>query len=336
MSQATPILRSYKFRSEREPHWLELEELVERVNKKGVGALTATELARLPVLYRTALSSLSVARSISLDKNLVDYLENLCARSYLCVYGNKRHLREALASYFLVALPRAVRSLKWPLLISAGCLILGAITAYMLVSHSSDYFYTFVDGDYAGGRTPAASTESLRAVLYDTEHNSSHLSEFAGFLFSHNARIGMMAFALGFMFGIPVLYLMFTNGLTIGAFLALYADRGLGMDMWAWLLPHGVTELFAVVLCGAGGLAIANALIFPGRHKRLQNLAIGGRVAGTAVLGAVFMLFIAGLIEGVFRQTVTSVPWRWAMVAATASFWLYYFLRVGRGSHHEA
>ena len=335
MSKATPNLRSYAFRREREPHWLELEELVERVNKKGVSALAAAELARLPVLYRSALSSLSVARSISLDRNLVEYLESLCARSYLCVYGNKRHLREALASYFLVSLPRSVRALKWPLLISAGCMLLGLITAYILVAQDSDYFYTFVDADYASGRTPAASTDSLRGALYDTDNSASHLSEFAGFLFSHNARIGMMAFALGFVFGLPVIYLMFTNGLTMGAFLALYSDRGLGMELWAWLLPHGITELFAVILCGAGGLALANALVFPGRHRRLHNLAIGGRVAGTAVLGAVIMLFVAGLIEGVFRQTVTSVPWRWAMVGATATFWLYYYLRVGRGQQHE-
>tara|TARA_R110002096_G_scaffold408075_1_gene606979 strand:- start:90865 stop:91872 length:1008 start_codon:yes stop_codon:yes gene_type:complete len=335
MSQATSPLRSYAFRSEREPHWLELEELVERVGKKGVGVLSASELARLPVLYRSALSSLSVARSISLDKNLVEYLESLCARSYLCVYGNKRHLREALWGYFFVSLPRAVRALKWPLLISAACMALGVITAYLLVSQDTDFFYTFVPNDYAGGRTPAASTEFLRSALYDNDHEASHLSEFAGFLFSHNARIGMMAFALGFAFGIPVLYLMFTNGLTLGAFLALYGDRDLGLELWAWLLPHGVTELFAVILCGAGGLALANALIFPGRHRRLQNLAIGGRVAGTAVLGAVIMLFIAGLIEGVFRQTVTSVPWRWTVVGVTATFWLYYFLWVGRGGQHE-
>jgi len=335
MSQASSTLRSYAFRSEREPHWLELEELVERVSKKGVSVLSASELARLPVLYRSALSSLSVARSISLDKNLVEYLESLCARSYLCVYGNKRHLREALSSFFVISLPRAVRELKWPLLISAGCMLLGLITAYLLVSQDSDFFYTFVPNEYAGGRTPAASTEFLRSALYDNDHDASHLSEFAGFLFSHNARIGMMAFALGFVFGIPVIYLMFTNGLTLGAFLALYGDRDLGLELWAWLLPHGVTELFAVILCGAGGLALANALVFPGRHRRLQNLAIGGRVAGTAVLGAVIMLFIAGLIEGVFRQTVTSVPWRWAVVAATSTFWLYYFVWVGRGGQHE-
>ena len=55
-------LRSYEFRREREPSWRDLEELVTRAEKKGVRSLSAEELARLPLLYRTVLSSLSVAR----------------------------------------------------------------------------------------------------------------------------------------------------------------------------------------------------------------------------------------------------------------------------------
>ena len=44
-----------------------------------------------------------------------------------------------------------------------------------------------------------------------------------------------------------------------------------------------------------------------GRHRRRDNLAIMGRDAGQIVLGAVVMFFIAGLIEGIFRQTVQSI-----------------------------
>jgi len=42
------------------------------------------------------------------------------------------------------------------------------------------------------------------------------------------------------------------------------------------------------------------------------------------------MLFIAGLIEGVFRQTVTSVAIRFTVAGATAAWWIYYFGFVGR------
>ena len=70
-------LRSYRFRKERERNWQELEGLVARIEKGGVGRLTAYELSMLPVLYRHTISSLSVARSISLDRNLLEYLETL-------------------------------------------------------------------------------------------------------------------------------------------------------------------------------------------------------------------------------------------------------------------
>ncbi len=58
-----------------------------RVERRGVRSLSLDELQRLPILYRAALSSLSVARTIALDRNLLLYLENLALRAYLAVYG---------------------------------------------------------------------------------------------------------------------------------------------------------------------------------------------------------------------------------------------------------
>ena len=43
------------------------------------------------------------------------------------------------------------------------------------------------------------------------------------------------------------------------------------------------------------------------------------------------MLFLAGLIEGIFRQTVTSLPIRFTVAGLTAVGWTWYFGWVGRG-----
>ena len=56
-------LKSRQFRLEREQTWVELEVLLDRVERSGVGALSAEDLHRLPALYRGVLSSLSVART---------------------------------------------------------------------------------------------------------------------------------------------------------------------------------------------------------------------------------------------------------------------------------
>ena len=81
------VLKSSEFRKGREASWRELEDLVGRVERRGVRALSLAELLRLPILYRAALSSLSVARTIALDRNLLLYLESVALRSFLAVYG---------------------------------------------------------------------------------------------------------------------------------------------------------------------------------------------------------------------------------------------------------
>ncbi len=42
------------------------------------------------------------------------------------------------------------------------------------------------------------------------------------------------------------------------------------------------------------------------------------------------MLFIAGLVEGIFRQTVHAVPVRYAVAATFAGLWIWYFTTAGR------
>ena len=64
-------LKSSQFRKEREASWRELDALVARMEQKSTVALEPSELMRLPTLYRAALSSLSVARAISLDRSLL-------------------------------------------------------------------------------------------------------------------------------------------------------------------------------------------------------------------------------------------------------------------------
>ena len=83
-------------------------------------------------------------------------------------------------------------------------------------------------------------------------------------------------------------------------------------------------------MCGAGGLVIARGVLFPGAAARLDNVAVVGRTAARLVVGAVAMFFIAGLIEGGFRQLIASTPGRFAFAAATLALWLAYFLRAGR------
>ncbi len=327
----TPLrLPSREFRRARQGAWVELEALLERAERKGIAALTANEVGRLPVLYRAAISSLSVARSVSLDASLLDYLECLSARAYACVYGTRQRFGSVLRDFFNRRFPEAVRALRLSIALAAAFLALGTVAGYAMVRHDPEAFYAIVPETHGDDRNPAASTETLRKTLYDPEYRSGRLAAFSSFLFSHNAQIGILAFALGFAAGLPVFFLMFWNGLSLGALAALFSERGLGLDFWAWVLPHGVSELSAVALCGGAGLAVAGSLVFPGRHGRLKSLAIRGREAALLVLGAISMLLLAAFIEGVIRQAFPFLILRLAIAIFTAGAWAAYFGLAGR------
>ena len=331
-------LKSSQFRRERQATWQQLERLVDRMDRSGPAGLTPRELSRLPILYRSTLSSLSVAQAVSLDRNLLDYLDALAVRAYLCVYGSRSNPLAVIATFFGQRLPAEVRAIRWFLLASAAILGLGTVSGLLLTQAQPDYFYAFVSDGLAQGRTPTASTEVLREALYPEETVTEALWAFASFLFTHNSAVGLLAFGLGIAFGVPTVLLLFTNGLMLGAFSALYIDRGLGVEFFAWLLIHGVTELLAIALCGAAGLLLAKTVVFPGRHSRLANLAVEGRRAAMVMCGAIALLFCAALLEGLGRQLILDMDWRLGIASASAVVWLAYFGLAGRspaGHRHD-
>jgi uncharacterized membrane protein SpoIIM required for sporulation len=321
-------LKSTQFRREREPSWRELEASLEKLRKGSPRSLTPHELTRLPTLYRGALSSLSVARSISLDQSLLAYLESLANRAYFQIYGPRAGFATVAFAFIRHGFPRAVRKLGGPVLLGIALTAVAAIAGYFLCSTNPEWYYTLMPGEMAEGRVPTASTEELRKFLYDNDTPAGDiLSVFASWLFVHNAGIGIVCFALGFAFGLPTALLLIQNGLMLGAFIALYATHGLAIELCGWLAVHGTTELLAVALCGGAGFGLARAILFPGRISRIAALAESGRVAGQIALGCVLMFVIAGALEGYARQLVVTLWARYAIGGLMLLFWTMYFLQ---------
>jgi uncharacterized membrane protein SpoIIM required for sporulation len=326
------VLKSSEFRKGREDGWRELETLVRQVERRGTRSLSLQELQRLPILYRAALSSLSVARTIALDRNLLLYLENLALRAFLVVYGPRINPLEGMRTFFLLDLPAAVRAARWHIVIATLALAVGVAAGFMLALQDEAWLSSLIPSGLGGGRGPS----STRAELYDKELFAPAPSAveafglFANVLFSHNTLVGIMTFGLGLAAGIPTLMLNVYQGLVLGAFIALHYNRDLTVDFLGWISIHGTTELGALILLAAGGLLIADKMLFPGRYARLDSLALHGRQAAQIAVGAILMLFVAAILEGGFRQLVASTPWRFAIGFAVGALWIAYFSLCGR------
>ena len=236
-----------------------------------------------------------------------------------------------LSAFLFGGFPAAVRSVRWYVAASAGITLLGGAIGFGMVVADHENYYLFVDAGMASGRDPSATTESLRKTLFsDAEEEARGLLGFATMLFTHNSSVGILTYGLGFVFGLPVLLILLQNGMLLGAMSALFHERGLAVEWWSWILPHGVPELTAIVLCGAAGLAIGHRLVFPGQQSRVEALADIGRRMGAVVGGSVLMLFLAGFVEGVFRQIVNDVTVRYLLATLFTVAWAAYFVFAGR------
>ena len=321
-------LRSDRFRQEREDDWRRLEAIVARMERGRVRRLSDEDLLALPVLYRTVASSLSVARETSLDAALVGYLETLVQRAWFVVYGPRATLGSWLRGFLGGGLSRSVRGI-WPdLLLALAVMVAGTVAGWMLVAHDPEWYQALV-GESSEGRVPGASRAVLRATLYGNA-DANGLSTFAASLFSHNAQIAILAFALGFAFGLPSLMLLVQNTASLGALLWLFNGAGLLPDLVGWLSVHGTTELFAILLAGAAGLHIGRGIAFPGDKPVLVSAAKAGRRAAQVMAGAVLMLVIAAMLEGFARQLIDNTSGRLTVGGFMLAFWCAYFFAFGR------
>ena len=331
MTAQPDLLRSARFRQEREASWQRLDTLVSKTETRGAAGLSYDEARDLATCYRQAMNSLSVARDISLDLALLTYLERLCARAYLVVYAPQASLRGLLGRLISHGVPQAVRRSTVPLLIGFLAMIGGGIVGYLLYQQDPSWYFSFVPSGLSDGRTPAASAEYLRSTIYgDQGAEGEGLAVFASFLFSHNTQVAILVFALGIFLSVPSFLLTFYNGLLLGAFYAMFAAKGLGYDLFAWLSIHGVTEMSAICFACAGGARIGLSVLLPGDLTRRDSLRLHGRDAVKLVILAGFMLIVAAFIEGFLRQWVQTPGLRLMIGWGLGALWLAWLTLAGR------
>ena len=317
-------LRSDRFRLEREGDWQRLESIVTRMEKGRLRSLSDADVQALPVLYRTVASSLSIARETSLDAATLAYLESLVQRAWFLVYGPRVSLWTWLRQFLGGGWSAAVRAIWLDVLIALAVMLAGVAVGWLLVASDVEWYYALVPGQFADARMPGASREVLQATIFGHDGKDA-MTTFAAYLFSNNAQVSILAFALGFAFGLPTLMLLVQNTAILGAMVWLYHGQGLTVDFLGWLAVHGTTELFAILLAGAAGLHIGRSMAFPGERPLAQAAAEAGRRGALVMTGVVLMLVAAAMLEAFPRQLVDNTGGRFAIGLFMLVFWLVYF-----------
>jgi uncharacterized membrane protein SpoIIM required for sporulation len=125
----------------------------------------------------------------------------------------------------------------------------------------------------------------------------------------------------------------------LGGFAAIFLRGPTGPAFLLWLLPHGIPELLAIVLCSGAGIALGMAVATPPREGRQHALRRAGRDA-VALLPAIVVLFtLAAIIESYVRESLMPDAFRACVMLAVSSLILaygYYAYRTLRNQGADA
>jgi uncharacterized membrane protein SpoIIM required for sporulation len=272
--------------------WKRLEELLKLMAGGRMKALRKEEIRELGALYRKVTSDLSYAQTKKYDGALLEYLNELTARAYGFLYSGEIHYWNR-SLYFLTD--------EFPGLVLKNLLLVALASLLFFGGAAFGFFHTWMDSRKAEYFLPKQFIENMRdeGVKRDDSIFSDQAKPYiSNFIMVNNIQVGILAFALGITLGIGTAWVLVSNGLMLGSLAALFALKGQSLFFWSLILPHGVTELFCIFLCGGSGLMMGYAILVPGDRYRMDSLRRRARPAVKLVLGSIPLFLAAALIEG--------------------------------------
>ncbi len=313
-----------QFIQSRQAQWKELGQLLDR-NQSNPAGLTTNEIDQLGRLYRAATSDLAVAQRDFPGHRSTAFLNQLVARAHAQLYRGEPLSLKRLWHFVAAGFPQACRE-AWPFILTAGLLLfVPAILSGISTDLEPASAKWLLPPEFAP-RIDDIQRQDLWVHIPVNERPYA-----SSFIMRNNIQVSIMAFGGGMLAGTFTVWAMVENGLILGSIMGLTMHYGVGLEMWTFVIGHGVIELTVICMAGGSGLMLGWAILQPGLLRRRDALALTGRRAVKIVIGCVPLLVVAGTIEG-FISPAENIPWPLHFaVGLTSGLLLYsYLLFAGR------
>lgn len=295
------ILDLRHFLAASQPHWTELETVLNGLENQPRLKLSLEQVIRFHELYERAAADLARLASCTSDPATRRYLESLVARAYSEIHETReRRSRLRPWQWFFQTLPqtfrRQVRAFYLTVVITLlGCLFGGGA---LLIDPESRHVTMAFGHDQMTPEERVHEEETAGADRLDGMKTS-----FSAYLMTHNTKVSIFTLALGMTWGVGTILMLFYNGVIMGAIAVDYVQAGQTKFLLGWLMPHGVIEIPAILIAGQAGLLLAHALIGWGNRTPLtQRLREVSPDVATLIFGVAIFLVWAGIVEAFFSQ----------------------------------
>ncbi|MCD8262629.1 MAG: stage II sporulation protein M [Bacteroides sp.] len=303
--------------------WEETEKLIQRADHES--------LDRLADAYMDITTDLSFSQSHYPHSRITAYLNNLSSALHHQLYKNKCERSSRIITYWREEIPRVMaasrKELLYSFLIFAISAVIGAVS-----SLNDAGFARIIMGDRYIDMTLENIAQGDPLAVYKS---ASHLPMFMGITLN-NIRVAFHTFAMGLFTGIGTGYILFSNGVMLGAFQTFFLEHELLFESMLTIWIHGTLEISAIIVAGAAGLALGNSWLFPGTYSRIESFKRGAKRGVKILIGTLPIFIIAGFLEGfVTRYTGLLVIVRGGIILFSFAFVLYYYLYLPKHINDE-
>lgn len=281
--------------------WERYSALLERVERRNYHALTPDEIEEFALLYRGLSADLAAARTHFPDSELARELNALVSRGYAHLYVSGPGSLRKFLGFLSIGYPMLIKKHFAAVAVSLGLFLFFALAGYVAQTLDPRIADTMVPREIVRH----FEQDLLERGFAERDIPFAARSAFSSQLMTNNIQVSFMAFAGGVTFGLLTLFIAVKNAIMLGALGRLFATHGVAANFLAFVMPHGVIELSAIIISAAAGLMIGYAMINPGNLSRGDSLRRGAFQAVQLMFGVVPMLILAGIIEAYF----TPVKW---------------------------
>jgi uncharacterized membrane protein SpoIIM required for sporulation/uncharacterized RDD family membrane protein YckC len=309
--------------------WERFYDLASRIERSGVAGLGSAEIPEFAARYREVAADLARAHTYGVGPQVIEYLERVVSAGHNALYRARGRRRAPVFRYLVRDFPAAVVQ-SWVYVGAAALLFaVPAAIGYGIVRTAPERIDELLPPVMVS-RAEQAAERQAQGLGY-AESREEDLPVIASAIISNNVRIAFWAFVGGILLGLPTVWVLVTNGLSLGAGFGLFVNYHAGGYLGRFIAGHGFLELTAIFIAGGAAFRIAGALIVPGDRTRRDALVLEGRVAARMIGAVVTLLAVAGTIEGLLSASDAPAALKYAVSALSLVLLFAYF---GSGWSH--
>ncbi len=248
------------------------------------------------------------------------YLNSLASKVHQHIYRNKKEEKSKFVYFWSKELPSLFYKRRKELFISFSIFIIALIIG-LFSAANNDSFVRLVLGDSYINMTSENMSKGDPMAVYK---QMNQVDMFLGITFN-NIRVSFFAFILGIFFSFGTAYILFSNGIMLGAFEYFFFQKGFLIQSLLAVWLHGTLEISAIIIAGGAGLTIGNSILFPGTYSRGQSFLTAAQDGVRIVIGLIPIFITAGFLES-FLTRYTEMPLflNLIIILASLSFIIWY------------